>query len=128
MNNYKGFYKVSEDNGNVCVGTFYNPDTKEVFTKITWDIDRLYDYDDEEIKILCNLTIDKKMRWQWLHDKKIIQEGDRIKVVKGYKIPVGTVATVKKIKPFYDCYRRCLIDYLYLDNGVKINADNCILV
>ena len=35
MDNYKGFYKVNEDNGGVCVGTFWNPDTKETFTKIT---------------------------------------------------------------------------------------------
>ena len=127
MDNYKGFYKVAESNGGVCVGTFYNPDTKEVFTKITWDIDRPYINDDEEIEILRYLPIDKKMRWQWLHEKGVIQEGDQIKVVKGRKVPIGTVATVKEIKPFYDRYRRWQADYLYLDNGMKTNINNCVL-
>ena len=127
MDSYKGFYKVAENNGGVCVGTFYNPDTKEVFTKITWDIDRPYINDDEEIEILRYLPIDEKMRWQWLHESGVIQKGDQIKVVKGRKVPIGTVATVKEIKPFYDRYRRWQADYLYLDNGMKTNINNCVL-
>ena len=127
MDSYKGFYKVAENNGGVCVGTFYNPDTKEVFTKITWDIDRPYINDDEEIEILRYLPIDEKMRWQWLHESGVIQKGDQIKVVKGRKVPIGTVATVKEIKPFYDRYRRWQADYLYLDNGMKTNINNCVV-
>lgn len=39
MNNYKGFFKVNENNGGVNVCTFFNPETKEEFSKIVWDID-----------------------------------------------------------------------------------------
>lgn len=128
MNNYKGFYKVAENNGGVCVGTFYNPDTKEVFSKITWDIDRPYINDNEEVEILRYLTIDKDMRYQWLHENGVVQIGDTIKVYKGRKVPIGTIAKVKDIKPYYDRYHRWQADYVYLDNGMKTNINNCVLV
>lgn len=128
MNNYKGFYKVAENNGGVCVGTFYNPETKETFTKITWDIDRPYINDNEEIEILRYLIIDEEVRKIWLHENGIIQEGDTIKVIKGRKIPIGTIGKVTKIKPWYDKYHRHQADYVYLDNGMKTNVNNCMLV
>ena len=128
MNNYKGFYKVNESNGGVCVGTFYNPDTKESFTKIIWDIDRPYLNDDEEVDILRYLNIDKDIRCKWLNDNGVVQVGDTIKVFKGRKVPVGTIAKVKAIYPFYDKYHRWKADYVYLDNGMKTNINNCVLV
>ena len=128
LESYKGFYKVGEDNGSVCVGMFYNPETGELFSKITWDIDRPYINDDEEIEILRYLPINHEIRRQWLHKNGVIQEGDTIKVVKGRKIPLGTVAKVRKIYPFYDRYHRWQADYVYLDNGTKTNINNCILV
>ncbi len=94
MNSYNGFYKVEENNGGVCVGTFYNPDTQEYFTKITWDIDDIRLDQDEEVQIYRYMPINKDVRRLWLHRAGVIQEGDRIKVVKGRKVPIGTVATV----------------------------------
>lgn len=128
MNSYKGFYKVAENNGGVCVGTFYNPDTKEVFTKITWDIDRPYINDDEEIETLRYLTIDTTIRRMWLRENGIIQKGDSVKVIKGRKVPIGTVAKVLEIKPFYDRYHRWQANYVYFDNGMKTNVNNCVLI
>ena len=128
MESYKGFYKVAENNGGVCVGTFWNPDTKESFSKITWDIDRPYINDDEEVEILRYLPINKEMRRAWKHEAGIIQTEDTIKVVKGRKVPIGTIAKVLEIKPFYDRYHRWQADYVYLDNGMKTNIDNCVLV
>lgn len=128
MDSYKGFYKVGENNGGVCVGAFYNPDTKEFFTKITWDIDDIRLDQDEEIQIYRYMSINKEIRWLYLHRAGVIQKGDRIKVIKGRKVPIGTVAIVKEIKPFYDRYRRWQADYLYLDNGMKTNVNNCILI
>ena len=58
MNNYKGFYKVKESNGGVEVATFFNPETKESFSKIVWDIDNDRLLEDDEIHILRYLTID----------------------------------------------------------------------
>jgi len=125
MDSYKEFYKVNESNGCVCVGTFYNPDTEESFTKITWDIDDIRLDQDEEIQIYSYMPINKDVRW--LHRAGVIQEGDQIKVIKGRKVPIGTIATVKEIKPFYDKYKRWQADYLYLDNGMKTNINNCVL-
>ena len=105
--------------------TFYNPITKEVFTKITWDIDRPYINDDEEIEILRYLPIDKNISSQWLHSNGVIQVGDTIEVIKGRKVPIGTTAQVIDIRPYYDCYRRWQCDYVYLDNGMKTNVTNC---
>lgn len=128
MENYKGFYKVAENNGGVCVGTFWNPETKECFTKITWDIDRPYVNDDEDVEILRYLPINKEMRRLWKHEAGIVQTEDTIKVVKGRKVPIGTIARVVEIKPFYDKYHRWQADYVYLDNGMKTNVNNCILI
>ena len=127
MESYKGFYKVAEDNGGVCVAAFYNPDTEEFFDKIVWDIDDIRLDNDKETQIYRFMPINKKVRYLWLHRAGVIQEGDTVKVVKGRKVPIGTIATVKEIKPFYDRYRRWQADYLYLDNGMKTNINNCVL-
>ena len=127
MKNYKGFYKVAEDNGGVCVGTFWNPETKESFSKITWDIDRPYINDDEEIEILRYLPINREVRSAWLHYNGIIQVNDVVEVVKGRKVPIGTIAKVIDKKPYKDRYGRTQAIYLYFDNGMKTNENNCVL-
>lgn len=127
VENYKGFYKVSEDNGGVCVCGFYNPETEEYFSKITWDIDRPYINNDEEVEILRYMQINKEIRWLYLHRKGIIQVGDTIKVIKGRKLPIGKIAVVKEIKPYKDRYGRTQAMYLYFTDGTRTNMDNCIL-
>ena len=127
MENHKGFYKVNEDNGGVCVGTFWNPETKESFSKITWDIDRPYINDDEEIEILRYLPINKEVRSAWLHYNGIIQINDVVEVVKGRKVPIGTIAKVIDKKPYKDRYGRTQAIYLYFDNGMRTNENNCVL-
>ena len=128
MTNYNGFYKVNEDNGGVCVGTFYNPTTKEFFTKIIWDIDDVRLEDDDYIQILRYLPLNNDVRKKWLHNNGIIQEGDEVEVVNGRKVPHGIKAIVTTIKPYYDCYHRWQCDYAYLDNGMKTNINNCKMV
>lgn len=125
MTNHNGFYKVNIDNGGVCVCTFYNPETKESFSRITWDIDRPYINDDEEVEILRYLPLNQEVRSQWLHNAGVIQKGDTIEVYKGRKVPKGTVAKVVDIRPYYDQYHRWQCDYAYLDNGMKTNTNNC---
>ena len=125
MESYNGFYKVGENNGGVCVGYFFNPDTKESFSKITWDIDRPYINDYEEIEILRYLPINEDVKKIWKRHNEILQEGDRIEVYKGRKVPKGTIAVITAIKPFYDKYHRWQCDYAYLDNGMKTNILNC---
>ena len=119
------FYKVGQDGGTYVVATLYNPITDETKTQRVRD----YDYadgsrDDDE---LYDMPIDEEVRRIWLHRNGLILVGDTIKVVKGRKIPHGTVGKVVDKKPWRDNYGRTRAIYLYLDNGDKVNEDNCIL-
>lgn len=125
MKNHSGFYKVNIDNGGVCTCTFYNPETKESFSRITWDIDRPYINDDEEIEVLRYLPLSEDVRKQWLHNAGVIQIGDTIEVFKGRKVPKGTIGKVLDIRPYNDIYGRWQCDYAYLDNGMRTNINNC---
>lgn len=128
MENYNGFYKVAENNGGVCVCTFFNPDTMEHFSKIVWDIDNDRLLDDEEIQVLRFLPINETVKKIYMHHKDIILEGDTVEVFKGRKIPIGYTGIVKSIKPFYDRYGRWQADYIYFADGQKTNYNNCKLV
>lgn len=122
----KGFHKVSHEGGTYVTGMFYNPETGEEISVLLRD----YDYADcsRDNDELYYMPIDEEVRVLWLHKHGIICEGDTVKVVKGRKIPIGTVAKVVKIKAYYDKYHRWCADYAYLDNGMKTNVDNCELL
>lgn len=126
MENLNGFYKVAQDGGTYVVATFYNPATNESITKCVRD----YDYADcsRDNDELYYMDIDNEARTKWLHSKGVILVGDVVEVVKGRKIPVGTVARVTDKKPYKDRYGRTQAIYLYLDNGMRTNEDNCKLM
>ena len=94
MNNYKGFFKVNENNGGVNVCTFFNPETKEEFSKIVWDIDNDRLLEDDEIQILRYLTIDNDAVIAWKHFNNAFVVGDNVEVIKGRKVPKGTILKV----------------------------------
>lgn len=121
-----GFYKVAQEGGCYISATFYNPDTKETISKCVRD----YDYADcsRDNDELYNMEIDEKVKCQWLHDRGSILVGDTVEVVKGRKVPIGTIAKVTAKKPYKDKYGRIQAMYLYFDNGMKTNEDNCKLV
>lgn len=122
----KGFYKVKQDGGTFVTALFYNPETKESFDAAVRD----YDYSDcsRDIDVLYNVRINEDVRRIYLHDKGVIQEGDTVRVIKGRKIPIGTVAKVRAIHDFCDCYGRFRCRYLYFEEGGKTNIENCELV
>ena len=127
MSKFKeGFFKVKQDGGTFICATFFNPATGEEFSECVRD----YDYSDcsRDNDELYYMPINEDVFRQWQHHHGVILEGDVIQVVKGRKVPVGTVATVRKKYPFKDKYGRFCTMYLYLDNGMKTNIDNCILV
>lgn len=93
-NNYNGFYKVAVNGGGVEVGTFFNPETKEAFQKITWDIDNDRLLYDDEIQKLRYLTIDENAVIAWKHHNGAFVVGDNVEVVKGRKVPKGTILNV----------------------------------
>ena len=61
----------------------------------------------------------------WKKHNGVIQTGDRVMVVSGRKVPIGTVAKVESIRPMNDRYGRWVVDYVYLDNGMRTNITNC---
>ena len=120
------FYKVSEEGGTYVTGTFYNPVTGETKHELLRD----YDYSDgsRDNDELYYMPIDEEVRRVWQHTRGIILTGDMIEVIKGRTIPHGTTARVIDKKPFRDRYGRTQAIYIYLDNGKKINVDNCKLI
>ena len=119
----EGFYKVSQHGGSYVVAIFFNPETKEEYSKCVRD----YDYadcsrDDDE---LYYMDIDEEVANAWQHHNGEILVSDTVRVVKGRKVPLGTVAKVTAKRPYYDRYNRWVADYLYFDNGMKTNVKNC---
>ena len=122
----KGWYKVKEDF--TCTrtyGIFYNPVTRETCTEVESDSDD-FRYDNW---YLYDYPINKNVAELYRKRKGIIKEGDTVEVVKGRKIPIGTIGIVAKIYPFYDKYRRWCCDYVYFKGGMgKTNKSNCKLI
>ena len=119
----KGFYKIGQTGGSYVVASFYNPETKELKTKCVRD----YEYadcsrDDDE---LYYMPINEEVKRIYAHDNGRILVGDKARVVNGRTLEHGFVGTVKAIKPYKDRYGRWLADYIYFEEGGKINIDNC---
>ena len=64
----------------------------------------------------------------WLHWKGVVLEGDTVEVVKGRKIPVGTIAVIKEFRDWKDQYGRVQTVYAVFEDGRKTNVENCRLV
>lgn len=122
----EGFAKIGMSGGMYVVAKFYNPSTKELKSLCVRD----YEYADcsRDIDELYYMPINEEVRSQWRHDQNIIQVGDMVQVVKGRKLRIGKVATVKAIKHWHDCYGRCQTTYLYFTDGTRTSIDNCVLV
>ena len=120
-----GFFKVEETGGTFVVATFFNPETKEETSCCVRD----YDYGDcsRDREDLYQLPINKEVRRLWQHHNGVILPGDTVRVVKGRKVKIGTVAVVKEIRDIYDCYRRPVATYAYFENGQRTNITNCVL-
>ena len=92
----EGFYKVSQSGGTYVTATFFNPCTLEEYSKCVRD----YDYadcsrDDDE---LYYMDIDKNAERAWKHHNGEILWGDEVKVVKGRKVPIGTIANDAELR------------------------------
>ena len=119
-----GFAKVYQNtSGSLITATFYNVETKERISEVVRD----YDYSDcsRDNDQLYRMPIDKDALRRYNVDNNIVFEGATVVVVKGRKVPIGTVAKVEKIVPWCDCYGRTRTTYAYLDNGMRTNIHNC---
>lgn len=101
--------------------TFYNPDTEDCLSMTVSDADDPRNDNWELYRVPINAEYLRISRIR----AGIIFEGATVEVFKGWKVPVGTIAVVKKITPWYDRYRRWQCDYAHLSNGTKTNVKNC---
>lgn len=118
-----GFKKIGQEGGTFIVATFWNEKTNEIQTKCVRD----YDYSDcsRDIDELYYMPIDEDASKKYGHSIGLIFDGDFIEVFKGRKVPIGTVAKVKKIYAVKDKYNRWVADYALLENGMRTNVNNC---
>lgn len=119
------FYKVSHNGGLFVTGMLFNPVTKESESVV------LADFDDERIGVCSpwyDAPIDADAVRAWNRHLGIISVGDTVEVVKGRKIPHGTVATVARIYDWRDCYGRVQTTYAVFEDGRKTSVYNCRIV
>lgn len=117
-----GFGKIGMDfSCNHTRAFFYNPTTRKHVSMIVTDADdpRRDNWE------LYRMPINTEFERLWNIHNGIIFEGATVEVFKGRKVPVGTIAVVEKIKPWYDRYGRWQCNYAYLSNGMRTNTSNC---
>lgn len=123
--NANGFYKVSEKGGSFVVDTYYNPTTDEIGTLVARDYDYNGDRDNDSI---YNAAINEDAKNAYLHACGQFILGDKVMVIKGRKIPHGTVHTVTGMKDIRDKYGRTCAHYLIFEDGTSTNETNCIMI
>ena len=121
-----GWRKVNESGGSLVTAILYNILTGEQVSIVTRD----YDYSDcsRDNEYWYAMPIDHDAQIAYYRKHAIIYPGASVLVVKGRKIPVGTVGTVEKIRPVYDCYRRHVADYAVFTDGRQTNIDNLMMI
>ncbi len=118
-----GFFKVAHSGGSYITADFYNPATKEYTSQCVRDYDyEAYVKDNDE---LYYMQIDEAAKRAYLHEEGIILVGDFAEVVKGRTIEHGFIGKVIAKKEYKDRYGRFLANYIYFEDGRKINVDNC---
>ena len=120
------FYKVNQTGGSYVVALFVNPISWESYTVCVRD----YDYADcsRDNDELYYMPIDEEAANAWRKHIGIVEAGDTVKVVKGRKVPLGTVAKVTRVYDYKDRYGRVVAVYAVLDNGMKTSVNNCEIV
>ena len=74
------------------------------------------------------MPIDEEAADAWRKHIGIVAAGDTVKVVKGRKVPLGTVAKVTRVYDYKDRYGRVVAVYAVLDNGQKTSVYNCEII
>lgn len=120
------FYKVAQSGGSFVVAILFDPETKEVKDVVARD----YDYSDcsRDNDEVYYMPINEDARRAYLRYIGVISVGDTVKVIKGRKVPIGTIAEVVDIRDWKDQYGRVQTRYAYLSNGMKTSTSNCEIV
>lgn len=118
-----GMKKVVQNGGTYVTAIFYNPLTMEYCEKCVRD----YDYSDgsRDNDELYHMPIDEAAHRDWCHAWGAILVGDTVVVVRGRKVPHGTVGKVVSIKDWKDCYGRVQNTYVYFEDGTRTSIWNC---
>lgn len=121
-----GFFKVNQTGGSYVVALFFNPTTKETYTKRVRD----YDYDDcrnDDDELYC-MPIDEAVAEIYRKHIGIVAVGDTVEVIKGRKIPHGTIGKVVRVYDWKDCYGRVQSTYAVFEDGSKTSVYNCRII
>lgn len=121
------FYRVSSTGGSYDVATFFNPITKEEFSRC------IYDYDDVRVEQAeaeyREIPFSEKVRRIWLHHKGIIQVGDLVKINRGRKFKGEQKRVVKEfVYKVNGTYGWGDVTYLVFEDGTKVAKYNCDLI
>lgn len=124
---YNGFYKVNTSGFGVTTATFFNPITKEIFSKVVWDIDN--DGVKEANKELYLMPICDVAKKMYLRHLGQVQVGDEVEIFKGRKM----VGEIKKVVRFREwsksgTYGNVGRTYAIFSDGTSVNVENCRLV
>lgn len=117
------FKKVGMNGGSYVTALFVDTETWETkFVAV-----RDYDYSDcsRDNDELYNMPIDEAAADLWRKHCGIVEAGDTVKVVKGRKVKIGTIAKVVKVYDWKDAYGRVQATYAVLDTGEKTSVWNC---
>lgn len=121
-----GWRKVHQSGGSYIVAMLYNMKTGEETSLCVRD----YDYSDgsRDCDEWYNAPIDENAKTAYCRKHGIIYPGASVVVVKGRKIPLGTVAVVDKLRAVTDRYGRWVADYAVFADGKQTNVENLALV
>ena len=125
----QGYYKVNEYGYSYVTAIFFNPITKEHYSRA------VYDYDDDRVRIYAgehyDAPIDENVRKIWLHFNGVIQVGDLVNIVKGRKFKGEQKRVIRQFTYKIDgMYGRSYgdVEYLVFEDGTKVAHHNCELV
>jgi len=124
-----GSYKVASWGFSISNDTFYNPDTNEEVSHITWD------NDDNRVELAmkewreCPSVIDdveSPIYRKWMHKHKKALLGDKVIISRGRKFK----GEIKQIKSEFTyildgTYGKGEIDYWVFTDGTKVAKHNC---
>ena len=117
------FYKVNQTGGTYVTALFFNPVTRETKSVLARD----YDYSDcsRDNDEVYYMPIDREAAEIYRKHIGIVAAGDTVEVIKGRKVPLGTVAKVARVYDWRDCYGRVRATYAVFEDGQKTSVYNC---
>ena len=121
-----GWRKVNQKGGSYVVATLYNVKTGEDASLCVRD----YDYSDgsRDCEEWYQASIDEAAKTAYFRKHGIIYPGASVVVVKGRKIPLGTVAVVESLRAVTDRFGRWVADYAVFKDGKQTKVENLALV